>query len=161
MKLHNQVSMEVELNARDLQEMGVVPTADQVALGVPARAPASNSIKPATSTRSNPPQYGLTVMGILSLVVVGSIALGAHFKYSKPEPIVQVQNPNWTPLPERPQVVEEEEPPPAPKPTLYRNPFDKSEVFELPPGLTQAEAKEMVAQILLERARERTGSRRK
>ena len=159
MKLHNQLSMEVELNARDLQEMGAVPTADQVALGVPARVPTSISVKPATSTRSSSPRYGLTAMGILSLAVVGSIALGAHFKYSKPEPIVQVQNPNWTPLPERPQVVEEEEPAPAPKPTLYRNPFDKSEVFELPPGLTQAEAKEMVAQILLDRARERTVSR--
>jgi hypothetical protein len=161
MKLHNQVSMEVELNARDLQQMGAVPTADQVALGVPARTTEPVSITPAASTRSSPPQYGLTVMGILCLAVVGSIALGAHFKYSKPEPIVQVQNPDWTPLPERPQVVEEEEPPPAPQPTLYRNPFDKSEVFELPPGLTQAEAKEMVAQILLDRARERTASRRK
>jgi hypothetical protein len=160
MKLDNQDSMEVELNARDLHEMGPVPTADQVALGVPARTVRSASITPVTSTRSSPPQYGLTIMGILSVAVVGSIALGAHFKYSKPEPIVQVQNPNWTPLPERPQVVEEEEPPPAPQPTLYRNPFDKSEVFELPPGLTQAEAKEMVAQILLDRARERTASRR-
>jgi hypothetical protein len=161
MKLHNQVPMEVELNARDLHEMGPVPTMEQVALGVPAKTTKSIASTPAAPNRSSPPQYGLTVMGILSLAVVGSIALGAHFKYSKPEPIVQVQNPNWTPLPERPQVVEEEEPPAAPKPTLYRNPFDKTEVFELPPGLTQAEAKEMVAEILLERARERTVSRRK
>lgn len=160
MKFETHGPMEVELNARDLHEMGPVPTADQVALGVPARTVRSASSTSAAPTRSNPPQYGLTIMGILSLAVVGSIALGAHFKYSKPEPIVRVQNPNWTPLPERPQVIEEEEPPAAPKPTLYRNPFDKSEVFELPPGLTQAEAKEMVAQILLERARERTAARR-
>lgn len=160
MKLETHGSMEVELNARDLHELGPVPTVDQIALGVPAHAAQSISITPATSTRSSTPRYGLKAMGILSLAVVGSIALGAHFKYSKPEPIVQVQNPDWTPIPERPQVIQEEEPPPAPKPTLYRNPFDKTEVFELPPGLTQAEAKEMVAEILLERARERTVSRR-
>lgn len=159
MKLDHQVPMEVELNARDLQAMGPVPTADQIALGVPAKAPVSLSTTPVASARSNPPKYGFTVMGILSLAVVGSIALGAHFKYSKPEPVVQIQNSDWTPLPERPQFVEEEEPLPPPKPTLYRNPFDKSEVFELPPGLTQAEAKEMVAEILMERARERTASR--
>ena len=158
MKLDNQFSTEaipeVELSARDLQEMAPVPTADQIALGVPAR-----TARYSAAPRSSKPEYGLTAMGILSLAVVASIALGAHYKYSKPEPIVHVQNPNWTPLPERPQIVEEEEPVSAPKPTLYRNPFDKSEVFELPPGLTQAEAKAMVAEILMERARERTAAR--
>jgi hypothetical protein len=63
-------------------------------------------------------------------------------------------------LPEKPEVVAEEEPlPEPPKPTLYRNPFDKTEVFELPPGLSKAEARDMVAEILMERARERAGKR--
>ena len=66
----------------------------------------------------------------------------------------------WTALPEKPAAIVEEEPlPEPPKPTLYRNPFDKTEVFELPPGLTQAEARDMVAEILMERARERTAKR--
>lgn len=40
-------------------------------------------------------------------------------------------------------------------PVLVRNPFDKSEVFEFPPGTTEQEAHAAVADTLLERARER------
>jgi hypothetical protein len=36
-----------------------------------------------------------------------------------------------------------------------RNPFDRSEVFEFPPGTTPIEARDAVSRILLERARER------
>ena len=44
----------------------------------------------------------------------------------------------------------------APEPAVrVRNPFDKSEVFEFPAGTSQAESREKVAQILLDRARER------
>lgn len=47
------------------------------------------------------------------------------------------------------------EPEPVPEPLRYRNPFDKAEVFEFPAGTTKAEARDAVAQILLERATER------
>jgi hypothetical protein len=40
-------------------------------------------------------------------------------------------------------------------PTRFANPFDASEVFEFPPGTTEDAARESVAEILLERARER------
>lgn len=40
-------------------------------------------------------------------------------------------------------------------PTRFENPFDTSEVFEFPPGTTQDVARESVAEMLLERARER------
>jgi hypothetical protein len=40
-------------------------------------------------------------------------------------------------------------------PVYFRNPFDASEVFEFPPGTSQAEAREAVADLLLKRARER------
>jgi hypothetical protein len=50
-----------------------------------------------------------------------------------------------TPIPEAP----------APEPVLFRNPFDRSEVFEFPAGTTQAEARDAVAEILMQRARER------
>lgn len=38
---------------------------------------------------------------------------------------------------------------------LVRNPFDRTEVFEFPAGTTQAEGREKVAALLLQRARER------
>jgi len=37
----------------------------------------------------------------------------------------------------------------------FTNPFDKSEVFEYPPGTTEAEAREATSQVLLQRAVER------
>jgi hypothetical protein len=37
------------------------------------------------------------------------------------------------------------------------NPFDKKEVFEFPPGTSQADARDAVAQLLAERARDRRG----
>ncbi len=45
-----------------------------------------------------------------------------------------------------------------PKPTVQViNPFDRKEVFEFPAGTSDAESREKVAQILLQRARERQG----
>jgi len=40
-------------------------------------------------------------------------------------------------------------------PTRFANPFDTSEVFEFPAGTTQDDARQLVAEILVERARER------
>lgn len=40
-------------------------------------------------------------------------------------------------------------------PTRFTNPFDASEVFEFPPGTPENAARESVAEMLLERARER------
>jgi len=40
-------------------------------------------------------------------------------------------------------------------PTRFANPFDASEIFEFPAGTTQDAARDSVAEILFERARER------
>jgi hypothetical protein len=40
-------------------------------------------------------------------------------------------------------------------PTLFTNPFDASEVFEFPPGTTADAAQRSVAEMLLQRARDR------
>jgi hypothetical protein len=44
--------------------------------------------------------------------------------------------------------------PPGP-PVRFRNPFDASEVFEFPPGTSDDSARESVAAMLLQRARDR------
>ena len=158
MKLDDRQSMEpiqeVTLTARDLRQLD---PAIGAALGV-----GSDTIEPAsrsTGTKASS-DHRLTVIGVLSVGVIATIAFGAHYAYSRPEPEAPVVQQTWTALPEKPAVVIEEElPPEPPKPTLYRNPFDKTEVFELPPGLSKAEARDMVAEILMERARERAGKR--
>jgi hypothetical protein len=42
-----------------------------------------------------------------------------------------------------------------PEPVRVKNPFDHSEVFEFPPGTSLKEARQSVAQILMQRAHER------
>jgi hypothetical protein len=61
--------------------------------------------------------------------------------------------PNPAPVVPPPPVSE----PPAPpgEPVRFKNPFDRSEVFEFPPGTSQAEARQAVAEMLMERARDR------
>jgi hypothetical protein len=48
-----------------------------------------------------------------------------------------------------------ETPAPAGEPVLFKNPFDRTEVFEFPPGTSQADARDAVANALLERAQGR------
>jgi hypothetical protein len=44
---------------------------------------------------------------------------------------------------------------PEPEPVRVANPFDASEIFEFPAGTSHAEARASMAEMLLERARER------
>lgn len=44
---------------------------------------------------------------------------------------------------------------PAGQPVLVRNPFDRGEVFEFPPGTSEEEARAWVADALMQRAMER------
>jgi hypothetical protein len=46
-------------------------------------------------------------------------------------------------------------PPPPGEPVRFKNPFDRSEVFEFPPGTSPAEARQAVAELLMERGRDR------
>jgi len=83
-----------------------------------------------------------------ALVVLGGVAhLAAK---QKPVAAVTAQVPRPTPPPPPAE-------PPAPTgdPVLFKNPFDRTEVFEFPPGTTQAEARDAVAKALMERAQGR------
>ena len=57
------------------------------------------------------------------------------------------------PLPP-PQLVYEKPEPPV-SPMRMANPFDPSEVFEFPAGTSKAEARESIANVLMQRARDR------
>jgi hypothetical protein len=48
----------------------------------------------------------------------------------------------------------------APLPVRFANPFDASEVFEFPPGTSETEAHDAVADILTKRAQDRRQARR-
>jgi|SRR5882757_1770958 len=83
------------------------------------------------------------------LVVLGGVAHLAAKQQPAPPAVVQVS----TPPPPAPTPVAPAAP--AAEPVLFKNPFDRSEVFEFPPGTTRNEARDAVAQLLLERAQGR------
>ncbi len=60
-------------------------------------------------------------------------------------------------VPQQPDAVAEPIQVVAPElpPVRFKNPFDKTEVFEFPAGTTRAEARDAVAEILRQRAQER------
>jgi hypothetical protein len=79
------------------------------------------------------------------LVVLGGVALLAAKPKPVPAPVIQAPPP--APAPPR-----AEPPAAAAEPVLFKNPFDRNEVFELPAGTTQQEARDAVARLLMDRA---------
>ena len=84
-----------------------------------------------------------------ALVIAGSIAHLAATQSRAPAVLVQASPEPPPPLPvQRPAPVAQE-------PVHLENPFDRSEVFDFPPGTSEAEARDAVAKILFERAQSR------
>jgi hypothetical protein len=84
-----------------------------------------------------------------ALVVAGSIAHLAATQSRAPAVLVQAS-------PEPPPTLPAQLPAPvAQEPVLLENPFDRSEVFEFPPGTSESEARDAVAKLLFERAQSR------
>jgi len=82
---------------------------------------------------------GTVIAGVL--IVLGSVAHLAAKQKSTPQPL--------------PPPAAIDSPAPTNEPVLYKNPFDRSEVFEFPTGTTQDEARDAVSKLLLERAQGR------
>ncbi|MFC4312247.1 hypothetical protein ACFPN2_24410 [Steroidobacter flavus] len=88
----------------------------------------------------------------LLLIVFGSLVFGAygldspgrasHLAIDNSQQPVQL---DWPP----PEQIAEGEP------VRFANPFDRDEVFEFPPGTTEAEARDAVAEMLMDRAMSR------
>lgn len=79
------------------------------------------------------------------LVVLGSVAHLAAKPQPVPAPVIQAPLPPPPPPPAEPPAA-------AAEPVLFKNPFDRTEVFEFPAGTTQQEARDAVAKLLMDRA---------
>jgi hypothetical protein len=90
---------------------------------------------------------GVTVV-LGTLVALGAIAQ----RTSERKPLAAATS---APAPVPPAPAASPPPPPPGEPIRFKNPFDRSEVFEFPPGTSPAEARQAVAQLLMERARDR------
>ena len=101
----------------------------------------------------------LSSLGVLCVVAVaGTIAAGALRESDKqaaalpPPPPAVVADPVPAPVE---QVAEA----PPPEPVVLTNPFDRTEKFTFPPGTSKADAREQMANLLMQRAIERGANR--
>jgi hypothetical protein len=108
----------------------------------------------------SPEHQRVTQLGRWVLVLAASIpgiafriALGLAMHAVPHLRTTTIKVPLSTPSPEMP-AVESRQPPPV----RFRNPFDRSEVFEFPPGTSVEEARQSAAALLLQRARDRRGA---
>lgn len=121
----------------------------------PAAALKEAPRRSAASTR--PPRFGLfsAIATVASALLIAMVYLAsAHVR--RPGLVV----PRVVAAPAAPvSVTPPPPPPPAPStdamPVRFVNPFDRKEVFEFPPGTSEADARQAVAELLSQRARER------
>ena len=128
-------------------------TATTLSPSAPAR-PAAAAAKPRTQS-GGASRFRFWPLG-LTAAVVGLSATIAWWSAlpdpADPDPPVVVAATPDPPaaVPAPPPPVQEQGPP-----VRVKNPFDSSEVFEFPAGTTQAEARDAVAELLMQRALER------
>lgn len=151
--------VEAEMNASDLRRL----TDDF--LGKPVDVTATGQHSAMTSTGTfNARSTSRTKLLRTSLVVLGSVAFAGMIaaaavlrdsdKQAALPPPPPAVIPDAAPAPEV-QVAEA----PAPEPVVLTNPFDKTEKFTFPPGTSKADARDQMAQLLLQRAIDRGANR--
>ena len=136
---------EVELSADDLQ--GLAPVAAGLPTAATSVALERASVGP--TARSTMGFSGPKSVGLLAAVLVATIAVSAQF--NRPSRAGNSPEFAWTPISTRVGAPTDAQT----SPTLFTNPFDETEVFELAPGLSQEQARQIVADMLIKRARER------
>jgi hypothetical protein len=127
---------EFELSAEDVRNLVITPpVAEQLAPGRRG--------------------HGFASLTCALLILV--LAIGAGYRYGISVPSAQPAPPAPIRQARAPSAPQPKAAPPAPatEPVRFRNPFDKHEVFESPPGTTQQQARDAVADVLVQRAMER------
>jgi hypothetical protein len=101
-----------------------------------------------------PLRTGRVGLLVRALLYVGLLVGITYVRQIGEEPIQVAQK-----VDPKPPLVGEERAPAAPsadsEAMLIKNPFDRTEAFEFPPGTSKAEAREAVAKLLMERAHDR------
>lgn len=153
-------SIDIELSARDLLELSgpsvsasqpSVPSAHDgrtTSPNLPKEATASSPKAISTSAR-NIPRLAMIAGGVFAAIAVGSVV-----RY---QPATTDASPQPSPIVQASASSSEGDAAGATQgvPVRITNSFDKSEVFEFPPGTSESEARAAVADLLLKRATER------
>jgi hypothetical protein len=150
----SEASTEVELDASDLAAMTPAPKAEPTPAHIPVgELHPDDGIEHTAARSTKVLKIGLPVGLLLAAVATGS----ALYTRTSPTPAIQPLPPAAPSAPLPDWVTEQADlvPEPQAEPVRFANPFDKSEVFEFPAGTSQAEARDQVAALLLERGLER------
>ena len=155
-------TIELMLSPEQMRALSRTATADAAGPAVSASQPQA-SLRPAISNKGASPDMATQARhwpagGVAAIVgvtvVLGTlVALGAIAQRTSEQKHLAAAVPAPAPVAATPVAPQ---PPPAPgEPVRFKNPFDHSEVFEFPPGTSPAEARQAVAELLMERARDR------
>jgi hypothetical protein len=158
---------EIELTSDDLASLSDGRKVDSAALPV-AQATAvpsasQQSVKKKPSQTSNAPRAlsrAAMFIGLTFAAIAGAIAMYTHSQTSTGKRVQVAWKPAFPQPAGETAAVEPEEIQPQGPPVKFANPFDRSEVFEFPPGTSRSAARDAVAEILLQRAAERERSAR-
>jgi hypothetical protein len=139
---------EVELSAEDLLGLAA-PCNNNERLPEPlvkkAIAPAAPSVAARRSlSTSHVVASGILTLGVIAAAYFAVASSGGGGRLMTQERAPQSQLPASAPASEG-------------EPVRFANPFDPKEVFEFPAGTSEAEARDAVAEMLMERAMERQG----
>jgi hypothetical protein len=155
-------TIELMLSPEQMRVLSRAATADAAGPAAPASPPQASVRRAVSNEGAGPniatqprhwPAGGVAaVVGVI--VVFGTlVALGAIAQRTSERKHLATAVPAPTPVAATPVAPQ---PPPAPgEPVRFKNPFDHSEVFEFPPGTSPAEARQAVAELLMERASDR------
>ena len=154
-------TIELMLSPEQMRVLSDAATADAAGAATPASPPQA-SVRPTISTKGASPKAtqprhwpagGVAAIVGVTVVLGTLVALGAIAQRTSERKHLAAAVPAPTPVAATPVAPQ---PPPAPgEPVRFKNPFDHSEVFEFPPGTSPAEARQAVAELLMERARGR------
>ena len=138
---------EVELSAQELLALSGPCNSNKQA-SAPPQPTQTTKTEATTRASTRPSKVTSRVYGLIAMTV-GSV--GALYVVGAPSD-VERQSRNIQPSQSQPPalVAKSEH-----KAVLFKNPFDANEVFEFPAGTSEAEARDAVAEILMERAMER------
>jgi hypothetical protein len=153
-------TIELELSPEQLLALSRCVKEEQAAASQIKSTPISTPAEPASPNKNVNVRNGArtgkwplaraaSALGIAAAVIaLGSAAHRAADRSSSP-PAVTIKAPNSA-APAAPEPAGSQS-----SPVRFKNPFDASEIFEFPPGTSEAEARQSVAELLLQRARDR------
>jgi hypothetical protein len=141
---------EIEFSADDLLALSVAGASEDPSPD-PMTSPAALSIPPACARpsidRTPARRMALSVGAVVAIVAAGGLFNAQPFTGNTLEASSSLGSQQRELSPPKPVLDIE--------PVRFVNPFDPNEVFEFPPGTSEASAREAVAELLMDRAVER------